>query len=210
MTLVCFAVLSIFFAHLYQPSRSVDGVSRFMILLCNFTGRVSLKMSMMTADFLSNRDLDKRVANVVICLSIVIIFHLEILHFVEGISRRVIGMTEGQDEANLLQVIVVNFLVNAKVEVVCRNFLNLSWFPSKALGRFNLTDLFLLLVAISVLGSGRWFHSEFLVEISESSLWNGFSRFSGRGLSGSTPSMIVKEASWSNSFSSGVRASGCG
>ena len=70
LTLVRFAVLSIFFAHLYQPSRSVGGASRFMILLCNFTGRVSLKMSTMTADFLFNHDSDKRVANVIICLSI--------------------------------------------------------------------------------------------------------------------------------------------
>ena len=85
MTLVCVVVLLIFFAHLYQPSRSVGGVLRFMILLCNFTGRVSLKMSTMTADFLSNHDLDKRVAN------IIIIFHLEIFHFVEGINRRIVG-----------------------------------------------------------------------------------------------------------------------
>ena len=93
--------------------------------------------------------------------------------------------------------------------MVCRNFLNLSRFPSKALGRFSLTDPFLSSVAIlvSVLG---WVRSEFLVKISESSLWNGFGRFSGWGSSGSTPSMIVEEASRSNSFSSGVRALGCG
>ena len=75
-----------------------------------------------------------------------------------------------------------------------------------------MTDPFLLSVAISVsiLGSGWWVHSEFLVKISEISLWNGFGRFSGWGLSGSTPSMIVEEASGSNSFSLGVRALGCG
>ena len=75
-----------------------------------------------------------------------------------------------------------------------------------------MTDLFLssVVIFVSVLGSGQWVRLEFLVKISESSLWNGFGQFSGRGSSGSTPSMIVEEASGSNSFSSGVRASGCG
>ena len=66
---VCLAILSIFLAHLYQLSKSLGGVLRFMILLCNFTRNVSLKMSTMTADFLSRHDLDRRVAKVVMCLS---------------------------------------------------------------------------------------------------------------------------------------------
>ena len=43
ISLVLLAVLSICFAHLYHPSMSLGGFSKFMILTCNLTGKVSLK-----------------------------------------------------------------------------------------------------------------------------------------------------------------------